>query len=450
MRAGIVGTGALLLVACGDTGGAAPSGSPEQEGNAFTGLSPETLPPAPPDASNRFADDPAAAQLGQRFFFDTGFAGQLLDEDNDGGSGTLGVRGESGKIACASCHVPEAGFVDVRTFRKQLSLAAGWGVRKARMLLDVGQSTLLMWDGRRDALYNQPFTPIETHFEMNSSRLFVAQELFRRYRADYEALFGAMPPLDDAERFPQLSGATTGCPLEENPDGVPVSCHGMPGDAAEYDAMSPEDREAVTLVVVNFGKAIGAYERLLSCGPSRFDAWVHGDADALTAEEQLGAELFVGRAKCASCHSGPFLTDQSFHNVGLQAASASLQEAYPDDPGAAEGLGAALEDPLNVRGPFSDGDDERLPDGVDAAMTGAFRTPSLRCVSRRPSFMHTAQYRSLGDVVSFFAKGGHQDGYLGTKEIQPLDLAKEERAALVAFLEALDGPGPAPELLVAP
>jgi cytochrome c peroxidase len=285
---------------------------------------------------------------------------------------------------------------------------------------------------------------------MNSSRLFVAQEVFRRYRGEYEAVFGPMPPLDDAARFPQLSGDTTGCPLSENAVGEPVVCHGMPGDGAEFDGMAPADQDAVTQVVVNLGKAIGAYERLLSCGPSRFDAWVHGDADALDAEEQRGAELFVGKAGCVTCHSGPFLTDQRFHNVGLQAGTASLQEPYAEDPGALEGLTAALADPLNVRGAFSDGDDGRLPDEVDEALEGAFRTPSLRCVSRRPSFMRTAQYRNLGDVVSFFAKGGHEDGYLGTKEIEPLELDADERHALTAFLGALDGPGPGAELVSAP
>jgi hypothetical protein len=110
----------------------------------------------------------------------------------------------------------------------------------------------------------------------------------------------------------------------------------------------------------------------------------------------------------------------------------------------------ATDDPLNVRGAFSDGDDGRLPDEVDEALEGAFRTPSLRCVSRRPSFMRTAQYRNLGDVVSFFAKGGHEDGYLGTKEIGPLELDADERHALTAFLGALDGPGPGAELVSAP
>ena len=47
-------------------------------------------------------------------------------------------------------------------------------------------------------------------------------------------------------------------------------------------------------IVSQMGKAIGAYERLLSCGQSRFDQWMAGDGSALNASEQAGAALFVG------------------------------------------------------------------------------------------------------------------------------------------------------------
>src|SRR5262245_23353950 len=69
-------------------------------------LAPASLPPPPRDVTNRVADDPAAAALGQRFFFDPGFSGPLLDGANDGTRGTLGRQGEPGRVACAGCHVP--------------------------------------------------------------------------------------------------------------------------------------------------------------------------------------------------------------------------------------------------------------------------------------------------------------------------------------------------------
>jgi cytochrome c peroxidase len=445
---------ALLALACSSDPQASqrPPGLSQAEYEALLELSPAELPAAPPDVSNRFADDARAARLGQRLFFDPGFSGTLLDGDNDGTAAALGRVGDTGKVSCAGCHVPEAGFLDDRTLGKQISLGSGWGRRKAPSLLDVGQVPLFTWDGRRDALYNQPFGPIESPVEMNSSRLYTAQQIHARYRDEYEALFGELPPLDDGERFPPLTADQTGC----HPTNVDteVDCngseHGIPGDGHEFDSMSAEDQELVTEVVVNMGKALGAYERLLTCGPARFDRWLRGEPDALNESERRGAQLFVGKAGCVDCHSGPFLSDQKFHNVGLQPKTVAVVFIDNDDPGAAQGLAAALEDPLNVRGKFSDGDDGRLPEKVDDAMLGAFRTPMLRCVASRPSFMHTGHMARLSEVVDFFARGGDNFGFLGKSVLQPLELSAEEKADLVAFLGTLEGSGPAAELLVAP
>ena len=410
----------------------------------LAGLSPSPLPPPPADLSNRFADDPRAAQLGRRFFMDPGFSGRLLDGDNDGSPTTLGVRGETGKVACAGCHVPAAGFLDNRTLGNQISLAAGWNLRRTPALLDVGQARLLMWDGRRDALYNQPFGPIENATEMNTSRLYLAEQIFARYRADYEAIFGSLPPLDDTARFPAIASGATGC---NRPIGSPPTCHGMPGDGAEYDHLTSADQQAVTRIAVNFGKALGAYQRLLTCGAGAFDRWAHGDAAALGRAGQRGAELFVGKGQCLGCHAGPFLSDQRFHNTGLAPATVAAVFVDRNDRGAALGLGLALADPLNVRGPYSDGDDGRLSDAVPASAEGAFRTPTLRCVSKRTSFMHTGQFRTLEEVVAFFDRGGHPAGYPGKSELSVLGLSERERGDLAAFLRALDGPGPDPSLL---
>lgn len=470
---------AIAVLACGDAsvdpsgggpaaGGAAAEGGGAPQGGAggngapafddderaiIASLSPATLPSAPPDSTNAYADDPDAAVLGRALFFTPLFAGPLLDGDNNGEPNTLGLKGETGKVACAGCHLPTSDFSDTRSPSAQISLAAGWGRRRAPSLLDVGQAKLVTWDGRRDTLYNQVFGPFESLVEMNSSRLYVAERVFATFRAPYEAVFGPMPPLDDEARFPPLSAEMTGCQPATDVS-QPAHCdgtwHGYPGDGAEYDSMTPEDQEAVTRVVVNVGKAIGAYERLLTCGPSRFDAWAQGDASALSVEEQRGLKLFIGKAKCVDCHGGPFLSDQAFHNVGLTPAQVASAFYDLDDAGASAGIAQALEDPLNASGVFSDGDDGRLPDAIDPALEGSFRTPMLRCVARRPSFMHTGQMKALAAVVDHFNRGGNEAGYPGTNELAPLDLDEGERGDLVAFLRALDGPGAAAELLAPP
>jgi cytochrome c peroxidase len=448
----------LLALGCGsesDGEARTESGAPRftrAELDALGTLAPTTLPSPPEDVSNRFADDPAARAFGQKLFFDADFSGKLLDGDNDGTVNALGNVGDTGKVSCAGCHVPDAGFLDDRTLGKQISLGAGWGLRRAPSLLDVGQASLLMWDGRHDALYNQPFGPLESPVEMNTSRLFTAQVVHRKHRAEYEALFGEMPPFDDTTRFPPLTAETTGC----QPSGIDTlttcdgTTHGMPGDGAEFDGLAPEDRDAVTEVVANLGKALGAYERLLSCGSGRFDDWMLGDPEALSFTEQRGAKLFVGKADCVRCHSGPYLSDQKFHNVGLKPMPVAAVFLDANDRGAAQGLELALEDPLNVRGKFSDGDDGRLPATVTPEMEGAFRTPTLRCVAERPSFFHTGQMRTLDEVVAFFARGGDHFGFPGKSELSPLELTDDERSELVAFLRTLDGPGPESNLRTPP
>ena len=451
MRPGWTVALALLGVACGSQPAATPIVSSAQRA-ILTTLSPATLPAPRPDVSNKFADEPAAAHLGQELFFDTSFAGPLVDADNDGSPSTLGKVGQTGRVACAGCHLPASGYVDTRSLGKAISLGAGWGVRKAPSLLDVAQDPLLTWDGRRDAFYNQVFAPLESPVEINSSRLYVAETLARSYRAEYEAIFGAMPAFDDPTQFPPLSAALTGC---QPKNGVPsLTCtgtfHGMPGDGAEFDGLSAENQEAFNRAVVNFGKALGAYERLLACGPSRFDQWMHGDDGALNDSEQRGAALFVGKADCVSCHSGPYMSDQKYHNVGVAPAKVGFSPPDVGDKGAIAGIAAAIADPLNTRGIYSDGDDGRLPKATSPDMAGSFETPKLRCVSQRPSFLHTAQLHTLIQVVQFFNNGGEGAGMIGTNELKPLGLSTDEMQDLAAFLAALDGPGPDASLLKAP
>lgn len=462
-----------LLVACGTSprpadnpgvaGGGGSSGGvasgtdddpePQLTGaqrDALRELSPDTLPAPPPDVTNRYADDEAAARFGHALFFETGFSGMLLDGDNDGTASALGMKGDTGKVSCAGCHVPKDGFSDTRSLTRQVSLASGWGLRKAPSLLDAAQSKLLMWDGRRDSFFGQAFGVLESEVEMNSSRLFAAQQIFANHRDAYEKVFGALPPLDDVTRFPKLTAMETGCRKLDKDNKCVGGSRGVPGDAADFDQMTPADQDAVTRVWVNVGKALGAYQRLLRCGPSDFDRWMRGDESALSREAQRGAGLFVGKAGCVRCHSGPYFSDEKFHNVGLKPGIVAVVFVDANDPGASVGIEQLKADPLSSLGSFSDGTDDRIPTSVDESYLGAFRTPRLRCVAERPSFMHTAHLGSLAEVVSFFDRGGDTFGFPGRSELTPLGLSERERTDLVAFLESLTGPGPDAALLSPP
>ena len=445
---------ALGVAACGGggdgdsagNGAAAPAESLAERARAFA---PDPLPPPAVDVSNAYADDAKAAELGEKLFKERRFSGALLDLDDDGGPDSLGLRGETGKVSCGGCHEPEHGFLDTRSAFKQISLGTGWTHRRTPTLFDVGQAKIVMWAGRHSTLYAQVFGPLENPVEMNSSRLFVAEQIAALYRTEYEAVFGAdaLAPLDDGGRFPALTPETTGCRLTstlDHPRALPpdplYECHGAPGDGAEYDSLSADDQDFVTRVVVNMGKAVAAYERTLTCGAGRFDDFAHGDAEALTAAEQHGFELFTGKARCASCHSGPYFSDQAFHALGLAEGPTRAGILNDDDHGALIDLESAKNDVLGIAGPYSDGDDGRLPATLGAPLDGAFRTPTLRCVGTRPSFMHSGLLRTLEDTVAFHARGGDPVGtYAGKSELVPLGLTDEEQADIVAFLRALDG-----------
>lgn len=405
--------------------------------------------PPPADPSNRFADDDSARDLGHRLFFETALSGPLLEGDHDGTITSLGLVGEPGRIACSSCHVPTSGFVDTRSNHRQISLGSMWTRRRSPTLLEVAFVPLYNWDGRRDSTWSQAIGVMESHIELNSSRLFVAEQLFRLHRAEYERVFGPMPPLDDGARFPPLTAAEAGCEEEGTLEGPVLHCRGLPGDGADYDAMAPEDQALVTEVVVNAAKAMGSYLRELRCGPGRFDAWLDGDETALSRSELRGAALFVGRGGCVSCHGGPRLTDDTFHNVGLRPGPVAVAFTDTDDRGAGEALPLLAADPLSTLGAFSDGARVELPAALPEH-EGAFRTPTLRCVAGQPSFMHTGQLRTLDQVVSFFARGGDPSGYPGESELHALDLTPRERADLAQFLTTLEGPGPEARWLEAP
>jgi cytochrome c peroxidase len=69
---------------------------------------------------------------------------------------------------------------------------------------------------------------------------------------------------------------------------------------------------------------------------------------------------------------------------------------------------------------------------------GSFKTPTLREVSRTAPYMHDGSLATLADVVEYYDKGGQPHPNLDEK-MKPLALTAQEKADLVAFMEALTG-----------
>jgi cytochrome c peroxidase len=376
----------------------------------------------PPDPSNRYADDPRAAALGQRLFFDSSYSGPLAVGD-DGSNGGLGAAGQAGRISCQSCHRGDA-LDDRRSHPANVSLGADYLTRNAPTLVNASYYRWVNWAGRFSAQWELPLAVAENPRNMNSDRLRVVHMLSGRYRADYEAVFGALDPAidSDAARFPAA--------------GKPKSAGAMDGP---WETMTDADRRAVNQAFANFGKALGAYLRALVSPVSRFDEFVAGRSEALSDEEVQGLRLFVGKGRCIDCHKGPHLSDDDFHNIGVAQAGPHVPAM---DLGRFADVPPLLGSPFNSAGAFSDDPGGGRLAGLTVtppdSAKGQFRTPSLRDVASTAPYMHAGQLKTLEEVVDHYDRGG-ADPAVGTKDalMQPLNLTPAEKAALVAFMKAL-------------
>jgi cytochrome c peroxidase len=422
----------LALAGCGQESPLSPSA--DLTAHEWSVLKTFALTPLPPDPSNAVADLPAAARLGQKFFFDTRFAGPLGPANGGPNNGSLGRPGEVGKVACASCHDPASGGTDHRSRPEATSLAAGWTARNAPTVINAAYSpTWQFWDGRKDSQWSQALGPAEAATEQNGSRLRYAHMIYDHYRAEYETIFGPLPDLSATARFP---------------------AEGKPGDRA-FDAMSAADQQAISRVYSNFGKAIAAYERRLvsaSFSPSAFDRYLAGDAGAMSPAAIRGAKLFVGRASCNECHNGAVFSDFKFHNIGVPQVGDTVPAL---DRGRMDGITAVKGDPFNRAGAFSDAPDaqELVALQPHPADLGAFKTPTLRNVSRTAPYMHDGFYHTLWDVLQHYRFGGATGRFAGTKDpsVVPLPLSDRDLEDLVEYLTALaDGPPLDPDLVRAP
>jgi cytochrome c peroxidase len=424
----------LLLGALGCTEAGPLSDDEMQRLKAFQ------LQPLPADPSNTQGDNPKAAQLGKQLFFDRRFSGPLGPYNSAGVNGSRGPAGASGLVSCADCHDPAAGGIDHRSLPAATSLGAGYTPRNSPSVINAAYSPLWQfWDGRKDSLWSQALSPPEGAPEQNSSRLAVVHFLAANYAQPYADVFGPLPDLSDPSRFPAT---------------------GKPGDPS-WDVMtSPADQATVNGVYANFGKAIAAYERLLTSPnfqPSQFDQFMAGDKEAMSPAAIRGARLFIGHAGCAECHSGPMFTDYKFHNIG---APQTGQYVPTSDDGRRDVVKGIKDDPFNRNGAFSESKTDAhyaafasLSDDQLADLDGLFKTPSLRNVSKTAPYMHDGVYADLWAVVNHYNFGGESGNYAGEKDpaISPLLLSDGDLDDLVEFLQALeDGPALDMTLTAAP
>lgn len=161
-------------------------------------------------------------------------------------------------------------------------------------------------------------------------------------------------------------------------------------------------------------KAIASFERTVIAGNSPFDRYQYGaEKKALSPAAIRGLAIFrdANKGNCAVCHTiedkYALFMDGKFHNLGVG---------------------------VNAQGELTDLG--RFGETKVEADKGAFRTPTLRNIAKTAPYMHDGSQKTLKEVVDFYVGGGNSNPYRD-KEIKELKLNGQERADLVAFLEAL-------------
>jgi len=176
---------------------------------------------------------------------------------------------------------------------------------------------------------------------------------------------------------------------------------------------------------ISTARAIAAYIRTLHPQNSPFDKYIEGGPDSLLTSSQVkGANLFMGKAQCATCHFMPLFN-------GLIPPDYAVTEF--------EVLGTTRTDRLEK--PQLSKDQGRYNVYPLPFFKGAFKTPTVRNTAVTAPYMHNGAFRSLEKVLEFYNKGGGQGLGLTmpsqTLSSHALGLTRKEMQDIIQFLHAL-------------
>jgi parallel beta-helix repeat protein len=218
---------------------------------------------------------------------------------------------------------------------------------------------------------------------------------------------GRAPDLEEQAKGP----ITSDIEMNENAETLVKELKAIPEYAKAFDAaFGGNDGSAVTMD--NTVKAIAAFERKLTANNAPFDRYVSGDHNALTPAQVRGFNLFrSGRSRCFECHGLPTFANRDFKIIGVP-------EADPANP-----------------------DYGRFEVTKGEGNKYGFKVPTLRNVVLNAPYMHNGKFKTLEEVLDFYAAGGGPG--VGFKEpkvddkIHTYTISAEEKQDLIAFLYAL-------------
>lgn len=282
-----------------------------------------------------------------------------------------------GTMSCATCHNPEQAFTDGLDISLSYPTTKNW--RNAPTLINVAFSKYLFWDGRAKSLEDQALFPMMSAFEMNQNLDFLEEEL--RSVPEY------------VEAFKKVFGGEI-------------------------------TRERIAM-------AIAAFERTLVSKNAPIDRFLNGQKDALSPEAIKGYEIFTGKGRCSECHYGVNLSDEKFYSLNVPENPSLLNDPRVNATMRFVAKVYHYDNYLSLRE-----DPGRYLITKDKKDWKAFKTPTLREVSKTAPYMHNGVFKDLDEVIDFFDRGGGQDNAI----LKPLKLTSEEKRHLKAFLiEALTG-----------
>ena len=211
------------------------------------------------------------------------------------------------------------------------------------------------------------------------------------YNVGYQSLYywdGRAPSMEA-----NVTAAWRGHMGGEDQDAMAQTLAGIPGYANLFQEAFGEAPSGENIV-----KALTTFVRTLRSGNS---AWDRGEA---SEDAVKGQALFMDKAGCAQCHIAPLYTDMIFHNVGVG------MDSETPDPG---------------RG------------SQDPSKPGAFKTPTLRSVTKTGPYFHDGSVATLDEAVRFMVAGGG-DNPNRDELLKPTMLTEEEILQLIAFIESLE------------
>lgn len=308
-------------------------------------------------------------------------------------------------ISCGTCHHPEFATAD------GVSLSLGEGgrglgpdrvadpanlpeqriPRNAPALFNLGIHDLrtIFHDGRIEADANRASgfrTPLEDEMVAGFASLLSAQSMFPVLSPDEMAGHYTENEISTAVRQGRITGKDGAW------DRIAARIRAIPAYRDMFNAAYPDIAAGREIGFTDISNAMAAFISVeWRSDGAPFDAWLRGEADLPPLAAQ-GADLFYGKAGCATCHSGPLLTDQGFHAM-----------AEPQlGPGKSERFESHQRDLGRMR----------VTNRAEDAY--AFRTPSLRNVAATGPYGHAGAHPDLRDFVIY-----HADPRAGLATYQP-------------------------------